>query len=73
MIRSFSAGGSQIGVGLLSMIVTFSFATIAIAECLLMVKVSEREHCSCDAEDECSCDLVLLSGLVSQSDFFLSI
>jgi hypothetical protein len=39
MIKLFSAGGSKIGVGIIVMIVTFSFAVIALADFLLLIKV----------------------------------
>jgi hypothetical protein len=42
MIKLFAAGGSKIGVGLLVMIVTFSFAIIAIADGLLLMKVRHK-------------------------------
>ncbi|CAF4076999.1 unnamed protein product [Adineta steineri] len=39
MFKLFAAGGSKIGVGLLVMIVTFSFAVIALAGGLLLIQV----------------------------------
>jgi hypothetical protein len=43
MIKLFAAGGSKIGVGLLVMIVTFSFAMIALAGGLLLIKVRQKK------------------------------
>ena len=40
MIKLFAAGGRKIAVGLIVMIVTCSFAMIALADSLLMMKVS---------------------------------
>jgi hypothetical protein len=42
MIKLFSAGGSKIIVGIIVMIVTLSFAIIAIVDGLLLVKVREN-------------------------------
>jgi len=42
MIKLFSAGGSKIIVGIIVMIVTLSFAIIAIVDGLLLVKVREK-------------------------------
>ncbi len=42
MIKLFAAGGSKIGVGLLVMIVTLSFAIIAFADGLLLMKVRHK-------------------------------
>jgi hypothetical protein len=44
MIKLFAAGGKKIGVGLLVMIVTFSFAMIALTGGLLMIKVSHKKN-----------------------------
>ncbi len=43
MIKLFSAGGSKIIVGIIVMIVTLSFAIIAIVDGLLLVKVREKQ------------------------------
>jgi hypothetical protein len=39
MIKLFSAGGSFIAVGIIVLVVTLSFAIIALADCLLLIKV----------------------------------
>jgi len=39
MIELFSAGGRKVAVGIIVMIVTFSFATIALIDGLLLIKV----------------------------------
>lgn len=39
MIKLFSAGGSKIAIGIIVMIVTLSFAIIALADGLLLIKV----------------------------------
>lgn len=47
MIKLFSAGGSKIAVGIIVMIVTLSFAIIALADGLLLIKVRlSKSHCS---------------------------
>jgi len=43
MIKLFSAGGSKIAVGIIAMIVTLSFAIIALADGLLLIKVRQRK------------------------------
>ncbi len=43
MIRLFSTGGRHIAVGIIVMIVTLSFAIIALADCLLLIKVKEEK------------------------------
>jgi len=43
MIKLFAEGGSKIAVGLLVMIVTFSFAILALADSLLMMKVRHKK------------------------------
>ncbi len=42
MIQLFAAGGSKIGVGFIVMIVTFSFAILALADGLLLIKVRDK-------------------------------
>jgi hypothetical protein len=42
MVKLLSAGGKKIAVGIIAMIVTFSFAIIALADGLLLVKVREE-------------------------------
>ena len=47
MVQLFSAGGKKVAVGLIVMVVTFSFALIAVADALLLIKVdddSSRSH-----------------------------
>jgi hypothetical protein len=39
MVKLFADGGRKIAVGLIVMIVTFSFAVIALADGLLLMKV----------------------------------
>jgi len=43
MIQLFAAGGSKIGVGFIVMIVTFSFAILALADGLLLIKVRDKK------------------------------
>jgi hypothetical protein len=42
MIKLFAAGGSKIGVGLIVMIVTFSFAILALIDGLILIKVRQK-------------------------------
>jgi hypothetical protein len=39
MVKLFSAGGRNIAVGVIALIVTLSFAIIAVADGLLLIKV----------------------------------
>jgi len=43
MIKLFAAGGSKIGVGLIVMIVTFSFAILALIDGLILIKVRQKK------------------------------
>jgi len=47
MIQLFAADGSKIGVGFIVMIVTFSFAILALADGLLLIKVRNKKRFVC--------------------------
>jgi hypothetical protein len=51
MIQLFAAGGSKIGVGFIVMIVTFSFAILALADGLLLIKVRNKKKMICISSD----------------------